>query len=50
MRAGRLEQIAEPDALLQAPATPYVRDLVHAGDPVYRSYYLHARALVRDGA
>jgi osmoprotectant transport system ATP-binding protein len=28
LRAGRLEQIAPPDALRAAPATPYVRELL----------------------
>jgi osmoprotectant transport system ATP-binding protein len=28
LRAGRLEQVASPDALRQAPATPYVRTLL----------------------
>ena len=28
MRAGRIEQEARPDALLDAPATPYVAELL----------------------
>jgi osmoprotectant transport system ATP-binding protein len=43
MRAGRVEQAATPDDLLAHPQTPYVRDLVHAGDDVYRQYYRHVR-------
>jgi osmoprotectant transport system ATP-binding protein len=43
MRDGRVEQAGKPDELLDAPATPYVRDLVRAGDDVYRRYYLHLR-------
>jgi osmoprotectant transport system ATP-binding protein len=50
MREGRLEQAATPLELLEHPATPYVTDLVHAGDPVYRQYFLHARELLRAGA
>jgi osmoprotectant transport system ATP-binding protein len=49
MREGRLEQAATPLDLLENPATAYVKDLVHAGDPVYRSYFLHARDLLREG-
>jgi len=47
MRSGRVEQAATPDELLEAPATPYVRELVHAGDAVYRTYYAHVRAQLR---
>ncbi len=47
LREGRLEQVATPLELLENPATPYVKDLVHAGDPVYRDYFLHARDLLR---
>jgi osmoprotectant transport system ATP-binding protein len=47
MREGRVEQSATPDELLDAPATPYVRDLVRAGDDVYRRYYLHLRDELR---
>lgn len=47
MRQGRIEQIGEPLSVFDAPATPYVRDLVHAGDAVYREYFLHARELLR---
>ncbi|HEY1656646.1 MAG TPA: ABC transporter ATP-binding protein [Candidatus Tumulicola sp.] len=43
MRAGRIEQIAPPLELLERPATDYVRELVHAGDDVYRQYYRHVR-------
>jgi osmoprotectant transport system ATP-binding protein len=47
MRAGRVEQVATPAELLERPATAYVRDLVHAGDDVYRSYYEHVRDAIR---
>jgi osmoprotectant transport system ATP-binding protein len=47
MRTGRVEQVAAPEALFENPATPYVRDIVHAGDDVYRRYFLHARELLR---
>ncbi len=47
MRDGRVEQSAPPDELLDAPATQYVRDLVRAGDDVYRRYYLHLRDQLR---
>ncbi len=43
MHGGRIEQVAAPGELLDRPATAYVRDLVHAGDDVYRRYYLHVR-------
>ncbi|MGC1380211.1 MAG: glycine/betaine ABC transporter ATP-binding protein, partial [Candidatus Baltobacteraceae bacterium] len=46
MRGGRVEQIADPLELLEAPATPYVRELVHAGDEIYRRYFMHARELL----
>jgi osmoprotectant transport system ATP-binding protein len=47
MRAGRVEQVAAPLELLERPATQYVRELVHAGDDVYRQYYLHVRETTR---
>jgi osmoprotectant transport system ATP-binding protein len=47
MRAGRVEQVAPPLELFDQPATAYVRDLVHAGDDVYRRYFVHARELLR---
>ncbi len=47
MRAGSVEQVATPDELLARPATAYVRELVHAGDAVYRSYYVHVRETLR---
>ena len=47
MHSGRIEQVAEPEALLASPATPYVRDLLHAGDPVFAQYFAHVRALMR---
>jgi osmoprotectant transport system ATP-binding protein len=49
MREGRLEQAATPLELLENPATAYVKDLVHAGDPIYRQYFLHARERLRAG-
>lgn len=50
MRSGRIEQIGEPLEIFDAPATAYVRDLVHAGDKVYREFFLHARDLLRTTA
>ncbi|HKU80929.1 MAG TPA: ATP-binding cassette domain-containing protein [Candidatus Tumulicola sp.] len=47
LREGRVEQEATPLQLLEAPATEYVRGLVHAGDDVYRRYYLHVRETIR---
>ncbi|MGB6411914.1 MAG: hypothetical protein WBF19_01060, partial [Candidatus Cybelea sp.] len=50
MRSGRIEQAAEPLELFDNPATEYVRDLTHAGDDVYREYFLHTRDLLRTSA
>lgn len=50
MRLGRVEQVATPEELLERPATPYVRELVHADDPIYREYFLHDRARMRASA
>ncbi|HEY2476503.1 MAG TPA: ATP-binding cassette domain-containing protein [Candidatus Cybelea sp.] len=50
MRSGKVEQVAPPLELFDNPATDYVRDLVHAGDDVYRRYFLHARDLLRAAA
>jgi osmoprotectant transport system ATP-binding protein len=47
MRAGRVEQAGAPLELFDHPATEYVAGLVHAGDEVYRRYYVHARELLR---
>ncbi|MBV8529866.1 MAG: ATP-binding cassette domain-containing protein [Candidatus Eremiobacteraeota bacterium] len=47
MSAGRVEQVAPPYELFESPATPYVRELVHAGDDVYRRYYLRSREQMR---
>jgi osmoprotectant transport system ATP-binding protein len=47
MRGGRIEQAAAPFELFERPATPYVRELVHAGDDVYRSYFMRGRELLR---
>ncbi|MGB8519330.1 MAG: ATP-binding cassette domain-containing protein, partial [Candidatus Tumulicola sp.] len=49
MHGGRIEQVAAPGELLDRPATAYVRDLVHAGDDVYRRYYLHVRDSIAAG-
>jgi osmoprotectant transport system ATP-binding protein len=49
MHGGRLEHAATPGDLLEKPATPYVRELVHAGDDVYRRYYLHVRETLARG-
>jgi osmoprotectant transport system ATP-binding protein len=46
IRNGRVEQVATPLELLDRPATEYVRELVHAGDDVYRRYFMHARDLL----
>ena len=48
MRDGRVEQLDEPFELFDHPATHYVRELVHAGDEIYRGYFLRARELLRD--
>ena len=50
LRHGHIEQVAAPQDLFDRPATEYVRDLVHAGDDVYRRYFMHARELLRGGA
>jgi osmoprotectant transport system ATP-binding protein len=47
MRDGRIEQSGEPFELFDNPATPYVRQLVHAGDDVYRRYFARGRELLR---
>jgi ABC-type proline/glycine betaine transport system ATPase subunit len=47
MRGGHIEQIAAPQELFEWPATAYVRELVHAGDDIYRRYLLHTRDLLR---
>jgi osmoprotectant transport system ATP-binding protein len=47
MRGGHIEQIAAPQELFERPATAYVRELVHAGDDIYRRYLLHTRDLLR---
>jgi len=47
MRAGRVEQVAEPFELFEQPASAYVRELVHAGDDVYRQYFVRSRELLR---
>ncbi|HEV3092233.1 MAG TPA: ATP-binding cassette domain-containing protein [Candidatus Cybelea sp.] len=49
MRAGRVEQIAAPLEIFDNPASDYVRELVHAGDDVFRAYFVHARELMRKG-
>ena len=47
MRSGRIEQVAPPLELLERPATAYVRELVHAGDDVYRQYFIRGRSELR---
>jgi osmoprotectant transport system ATP-binding protein len=47
MRNGRVEQSGAPLELFERPATPYVRELVHAGDDVYRRYFMRTRELLR---
>jgi osmoprotectant transport system ATP-binding protein len=47
MRDGRIEQAAKPFDLFESPATSYVRELVHAGDDVYRRYFMRGRELLR---
>jgi osmoprotectant transport system ATP-binding protein len=48
MRSGHVEQIAEPFELFERPASPYVRELVHAGDDVYKQYFKRSRELLRE--
>ncbi len=50
MRDGRIEQAGTPESLLENPATPYVADLTHARDDVYRAFLLHARDSTRGRA
>jgi osmoprotectant transport system ATP-binding protein len=47
MHGGRIEQIGLPFELFERPATPYVRELVHAGDEVYGRYFMRGRELLR---
>jgi osmoprotectant transport system ATP-binding protein len=47
MRDGRVQQSGAPFELFELPATPYVRELVHAGDDVYRRYFMRTRELLR---
>ncbi len=47
VRDGGVEQAGEPFELFEQPATPYVRELVHAGDNVYREYFMRGRELLR---
>ncbi|MBV9333815.1 MAG: ATP-binding cassette domain-containing protein [Candidatus Eremiobacteraeota bacterium] len=47
MREGRIEQTGAPFDVFQEPATAYVRQLVHAGDDVYRRYYVRTREVLR---
>ncbi|MGH7729092.1 MAG: ABC transporter ATP-binding protein [Vulcanimicrobiaceae bacterium] len=42
LREGRLEQVGVPLALLGAPRTPYVAELLEAADPVRRLRFLRA--------
>lgn len=48
MQSGRVEQIGEPAELLDRPQSDYVRTLFHSGDTLYRQYFLHVRAEMRD--
>ena len=47
MRDGRIEQVGPPFELFEHPSTPYVRELVHAGDDVFRRYFMRGRELLR---
>lgn len=47
MRSGRVEQIGVPFELFEGPVTPYVRELIHAGDEVYGRYFKRGRELLR---
>ncbi len=47
LRSGHIEQVGLPHELFDRPATAYVRDLIHAGDDVYRRYFMHGRELLR---
>ncbi len=47
LRSGHIEQVGLPHELFDQPATAYVRDLIHAGDDVYRRYFMHGRELLR---
>ena len=49
MRAGRIEQAAPPFELFDQPATQYVRELVHAGDDVYRRYFARRSRTAENG-
>lgn len=48
IRGGRIEQSGAPFELFEDPATPYVRELIHAGDDVYRQYFMRGRELLRE--
>lgn len=48
MHSGRVEQIGEPQTLLDEPQSDYVRTLFHSGDALYREYFLHVRAEMRE--
>ncbi len=47
MSLGRIEQVGAPLDLFERPATQYVRELIHAGDDVYRQYFLRSREHLR---
>lgn len=49
MHSGHVVQIGEPSELLDRPENDYVRTLFHAGDALYREYFLHVRAEMREG-
>lgn len=48
MQSGRIEQIGQPAVLLDRPESDYVRTLFHSGDELYREYFLHVRAEMRE--
>jgi len=48
MQSGRIEQIGKPSDLLDHPESDYVRTLFHSGDSLYREYFLHVRAEMRE--
>ncbi len=47
MRDGRIEGQGTVEELLEAPASPYVRALLRADDPIDRAYFEHARSALR---
>lgn len=47
MQMGHVVQVGEPSELLDHPGSDYVRTLFHAGDALYREYFLHVRDEMR---